>query len=64
MMHLLQYGEGIYGLPQYDAATGELIDIGSVFDPFLNPIPNRISDRDRRGNGHWRVFMVAKKSMG
>lgn len=31
----------ILGLPQYDAATGELIDIGSTFDPFLNPIPNR-----------------------
>jgi GT2 family glycosyltransferase len=30
----------ILGLPQYSAATGELIDIGSRFDPFLNPIPN------------------------
>jgi GT2 family glycosyltransferase len=30
----------ILGLPQYDAATGGLIDIGSLFDPFLNPIPN------------------------
>jgi GT2 family glycosyltransferase len=30
----------ILGLPQYDAGTGALIDIGSVFDPFLNPIPN------------------------
>ncbi|MES2536571.1 MAG: glycosyltransferase [Pseudomonadota bacterium] len=30
----------ILGLPQYDAATGALIDIGSVLDPFLNPIPN------------------------
>lgn len=30
----------ILGLPQYDAATGELIDIGSLFDPFLNPVPN------------------------
>lgn len=30
----------ILGLPQYDAATGSLIDIGSRFDPFLNPIPN------------------------
>jgi GT2 family glycosyltransferase len=35
----------ILGLPQYDAQTGELIDIGSVFDPFLNPIPNL--DRSR-----------------
>jgi GT2 family glycosyltransferase len=30
----------ILGLPQYDAASGELIDIGSLFDLFLNPIPN------------------------
>ncbi|HEX7888489.1 MAG TPA: glycosyltransferase [Ramlibacter sp.] len=30
----------ILGLPQYDAASGELIDIGSRFDPFLNPVPN------------------------
>lgn len=30
----------ILGLPQYDAASGELIDIGSLFDPFLNPVPN------------------------
>ena len=36
----------IIGLPQYDAATGELIDIGSLLDPFLNPVPNR--DWERR----------------
>jgi len=30
----------ILGLPQYDAASGELVDMGSFFDPFLNPIPN------------------------
>jgi GT2 family glycosyltransferase len=30
----------ILGLPQFDAASGELVDIGSLFDPFLNPIPN------------------------
>jgi GT2 family glycosyltransferase len=30
----------ILGLPQYDAASGELVDIGSFFDPFLNPVPN------------------------
>jgi len=30
----------ILGLPQYDAVTGELIDIGSSLDLFLNPIPN------------------------
>jgi len=30
----------ILGLPQYDVASGELVDIGSLFDPFLNPVPN------------------------
>lgn len=30
----------ILGLPQYDMTTGELIDAGSLFDPFLNPVPN------------------------
>ena len=30
----------ILGLPQYDASTGKLIDIGSRFDLFLNPVPN------------------------
>jgi GT2 family glycosyltransferase len=30
----------ILGLPQYDHHTGTLIDIGSLCDPFLNPIPN------------------------
>ncbi|MBF0211592.1 MAG: glycosyltransferase family 2 protein [Desulfamplus sp.] len=32
--------KGILGLPQYDIQTGELIDIGEFFDPFLNPLPN------------------------
>ncbi len=30
----------ILGLPQYDHETGAIIDIGSLFDPFLNPVPN------------------------
>lgn len=30
----------ILTLPQFDAATGELLDIGSRLDPFLNPVPN------------------------
>jgi GT2 family glycosyltransferase len=33
----------ILGLPQFDATSGELVDMGSFFDPFLNPIPNRDS---------------------
>jgi len=31
---------GILGLPQYDIKTRELLDIGSLCDPFLNPVPN------------------------
>lgn len=30
----------ILGLPQYDAQSGKLVDIGSLSDPFLNPVPN------------------------
>ncbi len=30
----------VLGLPQHDAATGELLDLGSLLDPFLNPVPN------------------------
>lgn len=30
----------ILTLPQYDAATGVLLDIGSRLDPFLNAVPN------------------------
>jgi GT2 family glycosyltransferase len=36
-----KYGDGILGLPQYNADSGELIDIGSTFDMFLNPVPNK-----------------------
>lgn len=39
----------ILGLPQYDAVNDELIDIGSLFDPFLNPIPNRDPARSEVG---------------
>jgi len=39
----------ILGLPQYDAGSGELVDIGCLFDPFLNPIPNRDPDRNEVG---------------
>jgi len=30
----------ILSLPQYDAESGELLDIGSRLDPFYNPVPN------------------------
>lgn len=39
----------ILGLPQYDAASGELVDIGNLFDPFLNPIPNLNPSRSEVG---------------
>jgi len=39
----------ILGLPQYDASTGALIDIGSLFDPFLNPVPNLDMNRSEVG---------------
>jgi len=32
---------GIVGLPQYSMETGELLDMGSFLDPFLNSIPNK-----------------------
>lgn len=30
----------ILTLPQYDAASGELVDRGCLLDPFFNPVPN------------------------
>jgi len=39
----------ILGLPQYDAGSGELVDIGSLFDPFLNPVPNLNPNRNEVG---------------
>jgi GT2 family glycosyltransferase len=39
----------ILGLPQYDAGTGELVDRGSLLDPFFNPVPNLNPDRNAVG---------------
>jgi len=39
----------ILGLPQYEWETGELLDRGSLLDPFLNPVPNQNPDRDEMG---------------
>ncbi|MEJ1365052.1 MAG: glycosyltransferase [Candidatus Sedimenticola sp. (ex Thyasira tokunagai)] len=39
----------ILGLPQYNFDTGELLDIGSLLDPFLNPIPNKDPHQDNVG---------------
>jgi GT2 family glycosyltransferase len=39
----------ILGLPQYDMETGELIDRGTLFDPFMNPVPNFDVKRENVG---------------
>lgn len=39
----------ILGLPQFDAASGELVDIGCLFDLFLNPVPNLNPKRNEVG---------------
>lgn len=39
----------VLGLPQYEWDTGELLDRGSLLDPFLNPVPNQNPDRDEVG---------------
>lgn len=36
----LQPTQGILTLPQYDWATGDLVDRGCLLDPFYNPVPN------------------------
>lgn len=36
----------ILGLPQYDADSGALLDIGSLLDPFYNPVPNCDPERN------------------
>jgi GT2 family glycosyltransferase len=40
----------VLGLPEYDAASGELVERGHRLDPFLNPVPNL--DPQRRDVGH------------
>jgi Predicted glycosyltransferases len=39
----------ILGLAQYDADSGELLDIGSLLDPFFNAVPNRDPQREDVG---------------
>ena len=40
---------GIFGLPQYDVITGNLIDFGNRLDLFLNTIPNLNSQKPEVG---------------
>ncbi|GAB3288365.1 glycosyltransferase family 2 protein [Parahaliea aestuarii] len=35
------HGDNVFTLPQFDWASGELVDRGCSIDPFYNPIPNR-----------------------
>lgn len=51
----------ILGLPQYDADTGELLDRGSLLDPFLNPIPNLDPSRTRVGMIMGACLWIPKK---
>jgi GT2 family glycosyltransferase len=39
----------ILSLPQYEWTTGALLDIGSMLDPFLNPVPNVNPERRNVG---------------
>lgn len=51
----------ILTLPQYDAETGELLDIGSRLDPFLNPVPNRDPMRNDVGTVHGACLWLDKR---
>jgi len=50
----------ILTLPQYDAETGELLDIGARLDPFLNPVPNRDPARGEVGTVHGACLWIPK----
>lgn len=57
----LQLGRpAILTLPQYDAATGELIDIGCRLDPFLNPVPQRVATTGDVGTVHGACLWIDK----
>jgi GT2 family glycosyltransferase len=46
---LRQYTSVIFGLPQYNFFTGQLIDRGILFDPFINAVPNLNTKRAEVG---------------
>jgi GT2 family glycosyltransferase len=50
----------ILTLPQYDASSGELLDIGSRLDPFFNPVPNRDPSRSEVGTVHGACLWIPK----
>ena len=51
----------ILTLPQYDAETGHLLDIGCRLDPFLNPVPNRNPVLGDVGTVHGACLWVDKQ---
>ena len=62
---LLYHAEGsdipsILGLPQYDLSSKKLMDIGSLFDPFLNSVPNRNPTRNNVGMVSGACFWLPK----
>lgn len=50
----------ILTLPQFDAGTGELLDIGSRLDPFLNPVPNHDPACHEVGTVHGACLWIPK----
>lgn len=50
----------ILTLPQYDAETGSLLDIGCRLDPFLNPVPNLDPARNEVGTVHGACLWIDK----
>lgn len=50
----------IFTLPQYDAETGVLLDIGSRLDPFLNPVPNLDPGAGEVGAVHGACLWIPK----
>lgn len=50
----------ILTLPQFDAETGELLDIGSRLDPFFNPVPNRDPALGEVGTVHGACLWIPR----
>ena len=50
----------ILGLAQYDSDSGKLLDIGSLLDPFLNPVPNTNAQRSDVGMVMGACFWIPK----
>lgn len=51
----------ILGLPQYNADNGDLLDMGSMLDPFLNPIPNLNPEQSEIGMIMGSCLWIPKK---